>query len=157
MIEGSGLIGRGERRLAGYCGLYCGNCEVFRAWEEGDVEFLKKEAEEDRIPVEEVRCEGCRSEVVMYWCRRCDIKRCASERGVDFCHECPEFPCPLILRFRMSRPHHEPVFENMKAIEGEGIDKWLQDQDRRWRCMSCGRRVTFYDTLCRACGSSLIK
>ncbi|MBM4236907.1 MAG: DUF3795 domain-containing protein, partial [Euryarchaeota archaeon] len=137
MTEGSGLTGRREgMRLAGYCGLYCGNCDVFRAWEERDAEFLKSEAEEDHIPVEEVKCEGCKSDEVMYWCRKCEIKRCASEKGIDFCCECLEFPCALILRFQRSQPHHGPVLANMRAIEDEGIDVWLNNQNTRWRCPS---------------------
>ena len=37
-------------------------------------------------------CRGCRNEQCRLF-KDCGVRRCHQERGVDFCHECDEFPC----------------------------------------------------------------
>ena len=37
-------------------------------------------------------CGGCRHEQCKLFAE-CGVRRCHQEKGVDFCHECAEFPC----------------------------------------------------------------
>jgi hypothetical protein len=142
----------GGRELAAYCGLYCGSCETLRAWREKDYLLLKKEAEESGRLQEEIRCEGCKSDDVIFWCQRCRIKGCAIERGLDFCSACIDFPCDLLLEFEGSQPHHRGVTSELRKIQESGVDEWLKEQDEKWRCPSCDSRTTFYDNECKKCG-----
>ncbi len=36
-------------------------------------------------------CGGCRATGCLY--SDCRVRLCVRERGVDFCHQCPDFPC----------------------------------------------------------------
>jgi len=144
-----------RRELAAYCGLYCGNCETRRAWKDKDADSLMREAEESGRPVEEIHCDGCKSDDVIFWCRQCRIKDCAVGKSLQFCSDCSDFPCQLILEFEHSRPHHEGVIQELRRIRESGIDGWLIEQDMKWRCPSCGHRTTYYDRTCSKCGSSL--
>ncbi|MDD1767558.1 MAG: DUF3795 domain-containing protein [Methanomassiliicoccales archaeon] len=140
------------RELAAYCGLYCGACETYRAWKEKDAALLMKEAAESGRPVEEIRCDGCKSADVMFWCRQCRIKKCASGKGLEFCSECSDFPCRLVLEFEASRSHHEGVARELRRIREVGVDDWVREQNGKWRCPHCSSRTTFYDERCRHCG-----
>jgi hypothetical protein len=55
----------------GVCGIYCEKCP----------KFLKGQ------------CSGCGENPV------CKMPGCAKKKGVEFCFECPEFPCPLNYEF----------------------------------------------------------
>ncbi len=147
-MEATGL----GRELAGYCGLYCGSCETFRAWKEKDAALLMKEAAESGRPIEDIRCDGCKSAEVIFWCSRCRIKECAEGKGLEFCFECRDFPCGVLLEFEGSAEHHEGVIQELKRIREVGVDDWLREQDRRWRCPHCRDRITYYDERCRHCG-----
>lgn len=37
-------------------------------------------------------CGGCRKEKCKFY-KNCRVRPCAAEKGVDFCCDCPEFPC----------------------------------------------------------------
>jgi len=69
-----------DKRLAAVCGLFCPACTVFIGNRE-DPERLTRLAERLRHPVEELECNGCRSEKRSYYCRdHCVMIRCAAER-----------------------------------------------------------------------------
>ncbi len=38
------------------------------------------------------KCNGCRKEKCVLF-KTCKARGCAEEKSVDFCFECPEFPC----------------------------------------------------------------
>jgi hypothetical protein len=39
-----------------------------------------------------VNCRGCREENCKLF-KNCNVRKCSEEKKVDFCFECPEFPC----------------------------------------------------------------
>jgi len=58
-----------SEKLIGACGLYCGWCPYYI------------------VGTKEFKCEGC-------WSReKCEIRDCATSRGIKICTFCPEFPC----------------------------------------------------------------
>ncbi|RLE62592.1 MAG: DUF3795 domain-containing protein [Thermoprotei archaeon] len=140
-----------DKTLAGVCGLYCGCCPIYRAYKDGYKEFLMFMAK--ATGVEEVACEGCRSEKC--WGGDCYFKKCASKKGVDFCFECPEYPCQLLLDFSETAAHRQVIFENSERIREIGWKKWLEEEDRRWRCPSCGSKISYYNVKCLSCGTRL--
>ena len=44
-------------------------------------------------------CLGCRSDVKSGCIEGCVVPECIREKGIDFCAECPEFPCEKGKRF----------------------------------------------------------
>jgi len=145
------IVKETSKIFAGVCGLYCGNCPIFRARRDGHVEFLEFLA--NTIGVDEVSCDGCRSENC--WSGDCYFKKCARERGVDFCSECPDYPCPQLLEFSEMASHRRVILENLEKIREVGWRRWIEEEDRKWRCPFCGSKVSFYNVKCPSCGAKL--
>jgi hypothetical protein len=47
-------------------------------------------------PEYQVACTGCKTELLSPGCQACDIRICASGKGVEACVLCVEFPCELV-------------------------------------------------------------
>src|SRR5512138_3325071 len=112
--------------LDGYCGLYCGACPGMLATKAGT----------SGDP-----CYGCKSEQPAGHCANCGIKTCARSKGYEFCYECADLStCPQLQQFMADPewPYHPSVLKNMDRIRLEGLTKWLEEQDKRWRCANCG-------------------
>jgi hypothetical protein len=135
----------------GYCGLYCGACPTMLATENGELEAF---AQGGSLTPEELACYGCKSEKVAVFCRDCGLKRCAREKGFDFCHQCPDLPCWRVTEFMQEEeyPYHLGVLKNLDVIRQQGLDAWLSAQDNRWRCPACGTKFAWQDEVCRKCG-----
>lgn len=99
------------------CGLHCGECFAFK---DGHIHRSARELREflgnfepyakrfsarfepkfDNYPafvelldyLAEVECTGCRNEECRFYAN-CRVRHCVEETGVDFCCDCPEFPC----------------------------------------------------------------
>ncbi len=126
--------------LHAYCGLYCGACPI----------LLNTRAGTAAEP-----CHGCKSEQPTGYCAVCGIKACAQRRGHSFCNECPEYDgCPLAEKFIKDPnwPYQRLVARNMESIRQVGLASWLEAQDRRWRCASCGAAHSWWDETCPQCG-----
>jgi hypothetical protein len=130
-------------RLDGYCGLNCGACPALLGTQAGT----------------EVRpCHGCKSDKIdpQRYCATCAIKVCARGRGFEFCIECPDLEsCDLLQKFIADEkwPYHQGVMNNMKFIKREGLTKWLDVQEQRWRCALCGTAHSWWDETCPHCGA----
>ncbi len=99
------------------CGLHCGKCFAFRDGEIHDAAvrlqtylgnfapYAARFAEQlDPVFGEypafaalldylaKADCGGCRAEKCKYY-KDCEVRACAQEKQVDFCCDCPEFPC----------------------------------------------------------------
>jgi predicted RNA-binding Zn-ribbon protein involved in translation (DUF1610 family) len=52
-----------------------------------------------------------------------------------------------------------PHLRNRKAARERmacaGVDRWLEEQDARWRCPGCGARISWYARSCTGCGKDL--
>jgi len=100
------------------CGLHCGKCFAFS---EGDIShlskdlryslgnfdvyaerfvnimneplFLKYPAFKEMLEFfSKGKCKGCRKEKCAIF-KNCKVKKCSENKAVDFCFECPDFPC----------------------------------------------------------------
>ncbi len=100
------------------CGLHCGKCFAFS---EGDISNYSKKLKESlgnfdvyaqrfvelidepvfsKYPdfkemlnyFSSVECGGCRKEKCKIF-KECKVHECAENKKVDFCYECPDFPC----------------------------------------------------------------
>lgn len=131
----------------GYCGLYCGSCPQYLATKAGTAVELGLEA-----------CQGCKSDVVAAdWCAICAHKECARDKGLDFCFECTDYPCPDLEDMRNAQewPYHTEIYDYMATIKEQGKEAWLCQMKKRWSCPSCGTEATWWDLSCQDCGTPL--
>lgn len=140
-------------RYDSYCGLCCGACPVLKANEQGTLQETAQAWGEDP---DDLVCHGCKTSVESVYCRTCDMKMCAESKKVDFCFQCPGYPCSALVAFQADEcPHHSVIFENLRAIEEQGVESWLNQQKSRWECPECGTSFCWYDETCSQCGASL--
>ena len=87
------------------CGIFCGGCPVYVR---------------ERKP-----CPGAQAS------RRCETKECrfyvcATQKGVRFCHQCNEYPCPHFKRFaRNWVKYGQDFFANQKELQAVGEESFL--------------------------------
>jgi hypothetical protein len=154
----------GERNLIGRCGLYCGICEIYRAYKDSR-DLQKALAKKHGCLPQEVRCEGCQALDACAWShegewgRNCKIVKCLNTKGLTFCYECGEYPlCPKHAEFaKVCAPLGIDLVENLRAIQEGHAEEWLSEQETRWRCPACGNpRIASYDfDACHWCGAKL--
>ncbi len=125
-----------------YCGLYCGACTMMLGTEPGITQ----------------KCYGCKSEAPASHCAECVIKACAISKGFDFCSQCAELgTCEKIQHF-IHDPQYQnglAVMKNFADIQQVGLQQWLVDQEKRWRCANCGAQHSWWDEVCPQCGSQV--
>jgi hypothetical protein len=150
-----------DEHLVAVCGLYCGACAIYRAWNDGNQERLqdlynRMSARRDMV-WDDLQCNGCLSNgKLLPFCRDCNIRLCALEKpGVTRCSDCDDFPCTLITEFNNDgMRHHSEVLDNLRRLSDMGINTWLEEEEKRWRCPQCRAPVEWYAQTCLQCGSS---
>ncbi|MBU2603359.1 MAG: DUF3795 domain-containing protein [Actinobacteria bacterium] len=123
------------------CGMNCGVC----------IGHLR-----DRRP-----CPGCNDQddsAKPHHCVACRIKLCEhlAEDPDASCVDCPEFPCARLrqldkryrLKYRMS------MIENLKEVQQDGPETFVERERVRWTCGHCGALVSVHRAECPGCGES---
>ena len=85
-------------QVLGACGIICSECEAFKATKANDTEKLVELAKswgstENPLTADDMRCNGCMSDVVFKNALNCGVRGCAVEHNVANCGECSEFAC----------------------------------------------------------------
>ena len=144
------------------CGLYCGVCGVYYATRDHNEKFLEKllGVYQGKIPglealtTDDLKCDGCLSDRVSYFCRVCAIKDCTREKKIDGCHECDDFPCAHIDAFPM--PVGKRVI--LRAVpywREHGTEKWVDDEESRYHCPACDHMLFRGAKRCNACKTAV--
>jgi hypothetical protein len=86
-----------EKMLAA-CGLDCYACRAYIATKENDYSKLVETAKlwsepEMEFKPEDIPCDGCNTERLHAFCRRCPVRICAKSRGIMICGDCSEYKC----------------------------------------------------------------
>ena len=153
-----------NKNLVGRCGLYCGICEIYRAYKDSK-ELQEKLAKKHNCSREEVRCEGCQA-IRVYgwnhekeWGKNCKILKCLNAKKLNFCYECTEYDiCDKFNQFaNIYLGIGIDLKENLKMIQEGENDEWLLKQSKKWRCPKCDNPVIVsYDfKSCHWCGKKL--
>ena len=142
--------------LAAVCGLYCGACALYRARRDNDPQRLEEILKAWNMPEGESYCDGCLGGGHLTpYCRDCKMRQCAEKRpGVTRCGDCPDFPCHLITDFNNDgMRHHAEALENLVHLRESGAEKWIVEQEERWRCPECRAKMHWYERSCYSCGA----
>jgi hypothetical protein len=105
--------------LTGPCGLDCFNCEVFEP---------NVTAERPLSPGTRP-CRGCREQGRGQE-DGCPTRACVLERGLSFCSQCDDFPCPRLQPCRAGadlRRHNLKLF-NLCRIQAVGVQRWAEEE-----------------------------
>lgn len=136
-----------------YCGLFCQACQVFLETANNQLFDLSQETQ---IPINLLKCKGCRSSCTSLFCRNCTIKKCCIQKGFFSCADCNEFPCSVLKAFENDGyHHHKGVIKSLKTLKDKGMDEWINYQNNRWSCLNCGNPYSWYDKNCRYCNGNV--
>jgi hypothetical protein len=106
-----------KKKLAPPCGLYCGSCS----------ELLLDET-----------CHGCGCECGLCAAAphraACALYCCVTEKGLESCAECDDFPCTRLIQFAYDPiwRTHLPVLENLRRRQRISVEAWLDEQEAYW-------------------------
>lgn len=140
-------------KLDTYCGLYCGACVIYHANKNETINTLAKNW---NMAPADLHCEGCKSDILSTFCRTCNLKTCAQEKGIESCIECGDYPCQELTAFcDDDAPHHSAIFHNLDLLQANGLEKWLHWQKMRWSCQECNTPFSWYQKKCSSCGAVL--
>lgn len=143
-----------DKRLAAVCGLFCPACTLFIGTKE-DPERLKMLAMRLQLPMEELKCYGCWSDKRSFYCReKCKMIKCAAEKGIRFCVQCPEYPCVELKAFQVQMPHRIELWKSQERIKEVGYEKWYDEMIEHYSCTECSTINSAYDMACRKCGTT---
>ncbi|HUW18352.1 MAG TPA: DUF3795 domain-containing protein [Sedimentisphaerales bacterium] len=95
--------------MIGYCGLTCHTCPIYVATREEDdekrrrmraeiAEQIMKLYGQECKPEDVTDCDGCRTESERLYsgCKKCLIRECAGNKGIENCAHCSEYPCKTL-------------------------------------------------------------
>ena len=122
------------KRLTSPCGIPCFHCPAYMA--SSNPEIRKRVAETLNVPEEKAACEGCRAQEgrirVLNPDVQCKIFSCAAGKGVEFCHECDDFPCGRFQPYadKAQYPHNTKMYQ-LCMMKKLGFEKWADEEARK--------------------------
>lgn len=142
-----------DNKLAAVCGLFCPACHVFIGTHEEPAKLVMM-AQRYQRPLEEMRCNGCRSAKRCFYCETmCFMAKCATEKGVDFCGDCANYPCKGLKEFQSLAPHRIELWKSHARRKEVGLEKWYAEMIEHYSCPQCKTINSAYDLKCRKCGN----
>lgn len=133
------------------CGLFCHVCPVYKAADNPSL----RQAVAQRLGIREQQatCRGCRPEKGLPPIMGepiCPTYDCAiNHKGVEFCHQCPEFPCLKLAPCAdkaLELPHNTKIY-NLVLLQRRGLEEGLEHAEERWRKYYLGKKPRGGDEL----------
>ncbi len=124
------------------CGMNCGICKAYLAH--------THDAPRKRGKV--THCAGCIPRG-----KNCYVKRGCSKlrrHEIQSCSQCDTVPCIKLAHLdkRYRERYDMSMVENIKELKTKGMDAFLEDQQRKYRCPNCGKMICVHDRKCYSCG-----
>ena len=108
----------------------------------------------EKLTTEDIRCNGCLSDVRFMHCQQCEIRECTQEKGYTGCHECDDYPCQHIEHFPMT-VGKKVILRSVPYRRKFGTEKWIQDEEARYICPECDNKVFRGAIKCNQCKTNL--
>ena len=124
------------------CGMNCGICVAFFGY--------TMEGKERKH-----RCSTCRSRKSRCAFIKQHCHKLAAGQ-IEYCFECTDFPCANLrtLDNRYRKRYGMSMVENLVQIQTLGVRRFLENEQERWKCPSCGGIVCVHNRTCYACGQT---
>jgi hypothetical protein len=111
-----------KEKMIAKCGIVCSDCPAYIATQKNDdglrAETAKKWSEmfKSDIKPSDINCDGCQSESprLFSYCSTCEIRKCAREKKVATCADCPEYSCEKLDKFLAQVPEARKVLEDLR-------------------------------------------
>jgi len=111
-----------EKKMIAKCGLVCSECPAYIATQKNDdtlrAETAKKWSEMFKADIKpsDINCDGCQSEGqrLFSYCQTCEIRKCAREKNLATCADCPDYSCEKLDKFLAQVPEARKVLEGLR-------------------------------------------
>lgn len=137
-----------NENLIAPCGMNCGLCIAYQ--------FMKKDL--NKLGFHRKYCPGCipRGEHCTHMGHICEL---LGKGIVRFCYECEDFPCKRLkaLDKRYRTKYNMSMIENLECIKKNGMEQFLQKEERKWRCSKCGDIICCHNALCLNCNPGTLR
>jgi hypothetical protein len=94
-------------------------------------------------------------------CRSCAIVNCEllSKTESGFCYDCDKFPCSRLKQLdkRYRTKYSMSMLDNLNFIKANGMEKFLENEQKRWTCDLCGSGISVHRDFCLNCKTELRK
>jgi hypothetical protein len=113
-----------ERTIAA-CGLNCNTCPIHLA--PNNPQIAKKLTEDfnglwKNMKPEDFSCVGCWGEDDEMWSPDCEIRKCCiKDKNLQYCYECPEFPCDRLKNWANQNEGYMTGLNNLKGMKKSQI------------------------------------
>ena len=94
-------------------------------------------------------------------CRSCKIVNCdlLAETKSGFCYDCEKYPCTrlknLDKRYRIN--YGMSMIDNLEYIKDYGLNKFLRNEEDKWKCKVCGAGLSVHRDFCLNCKTKINK
>jgi hypothetical protein len=99
-------------------------------------------------------CNGCRSResLCAFIKKHCDN---LATKQIEYCFECADFPCENLktLDNRYRDKYGMSMIENLRYIQTNGIKQFLEKEQERWKCPTCGGVICVHNGKCYSCNT----
>ena len=132
-----------KEELIAPCGMNCAVCSAYLAF------TYDVKSSGIGVPY----CAGCRprDKKCAFLKKKCDL---LLNGGVEYCYQCDSFPCESLghLDQRYRRYHKMSMIDNLEFIRENGIRRFLEKEEEKWKCPECGAVICCHNGICFDCG-----
>ena len=94
-------------------------------------------------------------------CRSCVIVNCdlLSNNKSGFCYDCKKYPCTRLknLDKRYRTKYGMSMIENLAYIKNHGLERFLNNEEEKWKCKVCGSGLSVHRDYCINCKTEISK
>ena len=119
------------KKMTSPCGLPCFHCSAHLA--ATNPEIRKQVSVALNISEEKAACEGCRPQEgrikLLKPNEQCKIFKCVTDKKIDFCNECDDFPCERFQPYadKAQYPHNTKMYQ-LCMMKKLGFEKWAEEE-----------------------------
>jgi hypothetical protein len=131
-----------DKQLIAPCGMNCAICSGYLAYKNNLQKIRGK-------------CKGCRprNKQCAFLKKRCEDNLKLLKGEIDFCYECHCFPCRGLERLDNSykQKYGMSMIENLIEIKNKGIQKFIKNQYKKYKCPTCDGLISVHCKKCFSC------
>ena len=80
-----------------------------------------------------------------------------TKNEIEYCYECNDFPCEQLQKLDKSyRERFDmSMIDNLRMIKKQGMDAFLKEQEKKYKCSECGGVICVHNGKCYNCNSQI--
>ena len=136
------------------CGINCAVCPYLMAHKDGNERLKEKLAASIGIKPEQIACEGCNSELCLFFCKECKLKKCVQKKDIESCASCEEWPCKHVENYPF-KPFLHRLRWDVPYQKKHGKKAWIAKTIELNTCPKCKTLNHWRASRCKSCKNEL--